>query len=924
MRSNRSRTLIAALVCMVVSIGAAGGAQAHGAQAHGAHPGRLASPPTATDAPYTSTVRYLLRQLTIDEKLLLVHGSIGEGIITPDTPTDPGANGSIGVVQGIPRLGIPVFRHTDSNGVNVFADSTAYPGRLGLAATFDRAGISRYARAVGQEGRALGIDLIYAPQLDLTRLPSWGRNLTTYGEDPYLAAQLGVRDVNAIQSTGLLAQIKHFAFYNGQDQDTPSIIDERAAHELYLKPYEATLRGATPSSAMCSYAKYQVSGVQSAPAYACVNTFGLQDLLRQQYGFKGWVGSDYGGSHATSDLTLGLDQEFLSNNFAPAALRPLVDPTSPSYDPAYAQALDGAVARILYQYQRFGRLDDSGYPAYAKTHVKKAPTPGASDERAGIALARNLAEETAVLLKNESQALPMRRTGHSSVAVIGPTAALMPAAPTNERSRGVGRRNLISPLRALKDGAGPAHVTYAPGIDRLGSVVPTAALTTSPGGSPGLTRITKDPSGTVVGTQVDPQLAGDQTDLVKGNSYTWTGTVNVPADDTYTLWLQRPAGTVVGHADGPNAGVNPGYRAGPFTGVFDTVGLSVDGTSRSLSPVSTILANTYPGGPTLNGQYLGLNTVGSAVPLSAGPHQITLSYAPNAKAATAPTFRLTWAAQQKDLADAVKAASRADTAVVFVDDADTVTAAGDVSTLGPGQDELIEKVAAANPNTVVVLNTNAAVQMPWLASVKSVVEMWYPGQEGGTATANLLYGKANPSGKLPITFPVDNQTPFAGHPERARPTDGSIVWSEGLEMGYRWYLANSVPAQYPFGFGKSYTRFSYSKLHLTKAGSRGEIRVSFQVRNVGGVSGTEVPQLYLALPPGSGEPSKRLANFDRISLRPGQATTVRLALDPSSADRPLSLWDTSTHDWRTPSGRFTVSVGSSVTDTPLIGSFKLG
>ena len=159
-----------------------------------------------------------------------------------------------------------------------------------------------------------------------------------------------------------------------------------------------------------------------------------------------------------------------------------------------------------------------------------------------------------------------------------------------------------------------------------------------------------------MGTQVDANLAGDQTDLVKGDSYTWTGTLDVPADDTYTLWLQRPAGTVVGQPDGPNHGVNPGYRAGPFTGVFDNVSLSVDGGSQTLKPVSTILANTYPDGPTLNGQYLGLNTVGSALPLTAGPHQISISYGPNAKAATPPTFRLTWAAQNKDAAAAVDAA----------------------------------------------------------------------------------------------------------------------------------------------------------------------------------------------------------------------------------------------------------------------------
>ena len=462
MTSPRFRNVIAiaAAVAISLALGSTSVAQAH-RSSPGTHPGGSpggpSSPPVARNAPFTATVSYLLGQLTVDEKISLVHGSIGEGIVTPSTPTDPGANGSIGVVQGVPRLGIPVFRHTDSNGINVFADSTAFPGRLGLAATFDVNGITDFGRTMGREGRALGIDLVYAPQLDLTRLPSWGRNLTAYGEDPYLSSRLGIADVNAIQSTGLLAQIKHFAFYNGQAQDTPSLVQERAAHELYLKAYEATIRGAAPSSVMCSYAKYQVVPVQTTPDYACENTFGLQDILRNTDHFKGWVGSDYGGSHATSDLLTGLDQEFLSNSFAPAVLKPLVDPTSPTFDPAYARALDGAVARILYQYQRFGRLDDSNYPQYAKTRTHAPAPPDQVDEQAGIDLARSLAEESAVLLKNDDRTLPLARTTGSSIAVIGPTADLMPAAPTNERSRGFGQRNNISPLDVLRQGAGKAH-----------------------------------------------------------------------------------------------------------------------------------------------------------------------------------------------------------------------------------------------------------------------------------------------------------------------------------------------------------------------------------------------------------------------------------------------------------------------------------
>jgi beta-glucosidase len=915
MTSSRTiRALLAVMVAAALTTGSAVGAQAASSPS---------SDPPAASPPWTATVRYLVGQLTIDEKISLVHGALGQGIVTPTTPTDPEANGAIGVVAGVPRLGIPTVRHVDSNGVNLFADSTAYPGRLGVAAAFDRSAVSDFGQAVGREGRALGADLIYAPQTDLTRLPTWARNLTTYGEDPYLTSQLATADVRGIQSSGLLAQLKHFAFYNGQDQNTPSIVDERAAHELYLGAYEAALTDGAASSVMCSYAKYQIAGLQQSPAYACENAFGLQDVLRAQFGFTGWVGSDYGASHATSDILGGLDQEFLSTNLAPAALKPLVDPSSPTFDPAYATALDAAVARILYQYQRFGRLDDSSYPNSAKTHVRPAPPPAPFDEQAGIDVARRLAEESAVLLKNDNGVLPLSQGVRSSVAVIGPTADVLPAAPGTERSRGVGQRTTISPLDVLREQAGQARITYAPGIDRVGTTVPAAALSTAPGGPAGLTRTTTAPDGTVTGTQVDTQLAGDQTDLVKGNTYTWTGYVNVPAADTWTFSLQRPAGTLVGSPSGPNGGINPGYQAGPFTGVFDSASLTVDGTAASLKSVSTLHPNDYKGGPTLNGQYLGLTTVQAALPLTPGEHQISVTYATIAKAATAPTLRLAWAPQQHDVDAAVAAAAHARTAVVFVDDADTTTPAGDVGTLGPGQDNLIEKVAAVNPNTVVVLNTGAGVLMPWLDHVEGVLEMWFPGQEGGTATADLLLGKANPSGKLPITFPANNaSTPFAGHPERTIGVNGQIVWSEGLQVGYRWYLANHVTPLFPFGFGLSYSSFDYSDLRISGPHGRpGTLDVFFRVRNTGQVIGTEIPQLYLTLPAAAGEPSQRLVGFDHVTLRAGQSTMVRLVIDPASTERPLSFWNTETHNWQIPTGSFGIAVGGSVADNRLTGSF---
>src|SRR5262249_51773052 len=192
--SKTMRILLAVMVAAGLTMVSAVGAQA------ALSPSRTSSSshPPAASPPWTPTVRFLVGELTVDEKISLVHGAIGEGIIIPTTPTDPGANGAIGVVAGVPRLGIPTFRQVDSNGINLFADSTAYPGRLGVAAAFDRSAVSDFGQAVGREGRALGADLIYAPQVDLTRLPTWARNLTTYGEDPYLTAQLATADVRGI------------------------------------------------------------------------------------------------------------------------------------------------------------------------------------------------------------------------------------------------------------------------------------------------------------------------------------------------------------------------------------------------------------------------------------------------------------------------------------------------------------------------------------------------------------------------------------------------------------------------------------------------------------------------------------------------------------------------------------------------------
>ncbi|MHA3703656.1 beta-glucosidase [Jatrophihabitans sp. YIM 134969] len=893
-RRRRTRVLgaaTAALACAVIA--------APTTAVAATSPGQLAG------APLTRTVKYLLKHLTVDEKLQLVHGG-----------TDPNPHGEAGIILGVPRLGIPDFREADAQGINVYADATAYPGRIGLAASFDRTGLGEFGQAVGTEGRALDVDLVYGPQVDLARFPTWGRNMTTYGEDPYLAGQLTGSEINAIQSTGLLSQVKHFSFYDGQNQNLPSIVTDESAHELYLAAPEAAVKDAGVSSVMCSYATFQITPVENQPDYACSNAGALNGILKGQWGFTGWVTSDYGGSKNVSDLLAGMDQEFATGNLLPANLKPLVDPTSASYSATYAAALDLAVGRILYQYQRFGLLDDSSYPTAAKTGVKPIkPAPAAVDKQSGINLARTLAEQTGVLLKNDRGTLPLTTAETQKIAVVGPTADLMPAAPGGERSRGFGDRNIISPLKAMQQQSGGAVVNYAPGIDRIGTQVPSTALLTSnaAGATTGLTRTETDADGNVVSTGVDTTFDGRQTGLVRGHVYTWTGYVNVPTTDTYSLWLQRSVGTFSGDASQYNHGVNPGLQQGGRTGAAPTAALSIDGVAQTLTAPSTILPNTYPGGQTVNGQYLGLDNSGADVPLTAGLHPITLTYRPAVNTAPTPVFRFGWAPQNQNVANAVAAAQGSNVAVVFVDDANTTTTAGDVGTLGPNEDALIQAVSAANPNTVVVLNSNGAVKMPWLNSVRSVLEMWYPGQEGGTATANLLFGRANPSGKLPITFPgTINATPFGGHPERSVGTGSQIVWSENLDIGYRWNVDNGVAPQFPFGFGLSYSSFSYSGM-TAKPAADGGVDVKVKVTNTGKRAGSDVPQVYVGkaagMPSDVTQTATKLVQFQRVTLAAKTSTTVTMHVAP----RQLSSWSTSQQAWVLGTGSRVFHVQSSST-----------
>lgn len=851
-------------------------------------PDGLSSPPIADDAPFTSTVKGLLSQLTVDEKVSLVHG------LRP-IPADQNL-GQAGYNAGVPRLGIPGRKDADALGINIFAQTTAPPTKMAIGATFDRSAASALGQLEGVEGRARGMDVIYGPQLDITRFPGASRNQTTGGEDPYLISQLGVAEINAIQSQGLMSQAKHFALYNqstnvaGGNARLNVNVDQQTLHEIYLAPFEAAVKDAGISSLMCAYSK-------ALGQYNCEQPLLLNDVLRSQWGFKGFVLSDYGATHSLSILA-GLDTSYPSglgadgSPFFTTDLKALADPSSGTYSPAVAHALDTSVARILYQYERFGLLQN---PAQNRPTLDKA---------AGIATALDLALRSAVLLKNSDHALPLGAADLQSAALIGPVGRQAYVGVGGERSRGFADRDAISPLVALRAKA-PAGSTidYSPGIDWIGSTVPASAL-----GS-GLTRTQSDSATTQVDATLD--YTGTNT-LAPGKTYTWTGNLTAPSADTYNLQLQRSA------TDPTIA--NP---AG-----IGTVALEVDGLPQALG-------NPVPGGPVpILLTEDGLFNVGAGVSLTAGSHSVKITYtiptaitAPLPAAGSTPpvNLRFNWSALTSTISAAADAARHAKVAIVFANDSPGGNSTPDrnPATLQAGQDDLIAAVAAANPNTVVVLNTGSSVTMPWVDKVKAILEMWLPGQEGGDATAQMLLGQADPGGKLPMTFP-NNLTPFTGYPERfpgvnadgVAATSGPTTetYTEGLQMGYRWYDEQDVTPLFPFGHGLSYTSFGYSGLNAHRA-SDGGIDVRVTLTNTGSVAGDEVPQVYLGrpkapLPDGVQSVPQSLAAFSRVHLLPGRSTTVRIHVAP----RQLSYWSTAVGNWVVATGDRPVMVGSSSRD----------
>jgi beta-glucosidase len=759
----------------------------------------------------------------------------------------------------VERLGIGPLRVTDgpagARGHRWSVGSSAsLPCGSALAATWNRDLVRRVGRVLADEARAKGAGVLLGPTVNIHRHPLNGRHFECFSEDPYLTTEMAVAYIQGVQERGVGACIKHFVC-NDQEHERHTIsveVDERTLREIYLPPFEAAVARAGVWSVMGAYNRLWGT-------YCCEHPALLQRLLKEEWAFDGVLMSDWFATHSTAAVAAGLDLEMPG----PARyLGPFVVDAVARGEVGEA-AVAEAAGRVLRLIER------------ARASATPAPGEAASD------VARAAAAEAVVLLRNTG-VLPLGTTRARRIAVIGPQAD-RPAVQGGGSSE-VTPAYVTSPLRAIQERAGgQLQVTYEPGCLLPG---PTPALDyrwlrTGPGGEPGMQ--------VEVFASAEPNGSPAAREVLSRSIARWGGS--------------------------PAPGVPPGHFSARATGEFVPdrsgtweFGLASAGQARLFLDDRLLVASTKP-----DVYYRqGTTEVTAEVELEAGSsHRFVVDFSVDSGRDMAG---LRFGARPRPPADAraraARAASDADVAVVVVGyDGAWESEGADRPHMGlPGeQDELVRAVAAANPRTVVVLNAGAPVTMPWAHDVAAIVQLWFPGMEGGNALADVLFGDVDPSGRLPTTFPrrLEDSPAYPNYPGR----DGVVRYQEGLLVGYRHYDRAGVEPRFCFGHGLSYTRFEYANLAVASDGARA--RVWVDVTNVGDRPGREVVQVYVRDPRApADEPDKELREFAKVDLDVGQTRT--LAFDLPS--RAFAHWDPRQKAWLVEPGEREILVGSSSRD----------
>jgi beta-glucosidase len=750
---------------------------------------------------------------------------------------------------------------------NSLDNVTTFPAPVLDAATWNTTLIYLYGQALAQEHKSKARNVVLSPTINILRAPLWGRAGETFSEDPFLTARLAVAQTLGIQSQNMLACPKHFAAYN-QDKNRfgldpewvayDSQVNKRVMHELYLPAFKAAVQEGEAAAIMCSYNRLNGH-------YACENQW-LLDVLKKDWGFDGFVVADwYFSVRSTVAAALaGLDISMPGGTLVPSYGFPAY------YGDLLVEAVDnGSVP--------FGRVEDMVkrlWRPMIEFGVIDEPVTGSSEAvartHAHLDLAQDLVEEGTVLLKNEDSTLPIDSSKYKTIAVFGIDATNASQASENHGGFVIDRTTVVqAPLDAITRHGEAENIT----------VIYNEAY-------PGTGRFPQIPS----------SMFSGGLNVTYWTTSDWTGPVN------QSLQVEN-----ITSASFPTEFWEawPQVYSSVYTGVFmpNTSGLyhfSLTGQGDCLLYVNEVLSAN------MSGANFG-NTVQGIVNLTAGVEaSLEVKYSMGTSlsyGAYGITLGVSVGNVTRD-SEADALAAKADLSIIFVSDRFSEGCDINLGLSLPGdQDAMISRLAKLSRKTLVVLNTNSAILMPWLDEVDAVMETWYSGQQVGLALERLLFGEVNPSGKLPMTFPKTLN-------------DTIQIWEtletefeEGLYVGYKWFDEHGIEPLFPFGHGLSYTTFNLSELQLT-SGNTSEtttVVVSMKLSNVGPVAGKQVVQLYVSYPEAAMEPPKLLKGFEKRFLEAGEETNVLITIEKSD----LRIWEETREGWSLVSGNYTFMAGFS-------------
>ena len=794
-----------------------------------------------------SEIDELLGQMTLAEKVKLLNGD------------ESGFN-----AQGLERLGIPRIRTADGPVGVRGSEATAFPSSVNLAASWDVNLARRYGQMLAEETKAKGKHVILGPCICIHRFPLSGRNFENYGEDPFLTSRIAVSYIEGVQGQGVIATAKHFAV-NDQEWERHNVdvlVDERALREIHLPAFEYAVKEADVYAVMCAY--NVING-----HHASENKHLLSEILKDEWGFDGVLMSDWRSVYSTVEAANhGLDLEMPHAKWFGEKLLEAVKAGRVS-----EATINDKVRRLL-------RVRFKG-EIFKNPDLKENPQVIRSDLHREFAL--EAAQKSMVLLKNKG-VLPLGQASLQKIAVIGPNAKIA--------RTGGGGSSLVKPWRVVTpyDGIvngveGHVEVCFAVGTDdELGFMKPIPSQCLRVGGSQ---------NNGLQGEYYNNTSFQGKPDLVRlDKEIDFSYEKNTPAEgincDNFSVcWT----GTLIPRESGRHV-----------------LGIASDDGSKLYLDDKIVIDNSGNHAETLKTCEMKF--------IANKPYSIRLEYS---EATGDAAMKLVWIEpgmftliKDKKLTEAIALAKESDVAIVCVgNNAKQEQESIDLPSfkMAGEQDRIVQAIAAVNPRTIVVLSGGTPVDTSaWLGDVEGLILAMYPGQEGGQALADILFGRVNPSGKLPFSYIQSRSETYAfdGYQDPSL----KMPYHEGVFVGYRYYDTKGIDPLYEFGYGLSYTTFEYSGLEIEKIGTL-DYLVSATIKNTGGKAGAEIVQLYISPPESKVQrPVKELKAFAKVSLEAGESKMIHMTLNP----RSFQYYDVQAKDWAFDAGRYEILLGASSRD----------